>query len=52
MRKPISVSLDEDVIDAVDLLREDISRSRYMERLLIRALRVGTKKEVEVFGYA
>jgi len=50
MKRRVTLSLDEDLADVIDKTRGDISRSRFIERMLFGAVDEKEKK-VEVSGY-
>lgn len=50
MKQRITLTLEADLVEAIDEKRGDIPRSRFIERLLVT--RNSETKEVEVDGYA
>lgn len=51
MKKPITITLNEGLIDEIDEKRGLIPRSRFVELLVLRILSEEKKEEV-VMGYA
>jgi metal-responsive CopG/Arc/MetJ family transcriptional regulator len=43
MHKNVHITMDEEVVKRVDAVRGDVSRSRFLQKIVERALRVKNK---------